>query len=390
MSSEPPLPFYTALLLLCLSTTLNALTLPSDIFALKSFKSQIKPSSIPPWSCLSSWNFTFDPCSSPRTTHFICGLTCTSDSTRVISLVLDPVGYIGTLSPFLSNLTQLTHLDLSDNSFYSQIPSSLSSLSNLQTLTLKSNSFSSNLPPSLFPTLKNLQTLDISHNTLIGTLPQTLKFLSSLKTLDLSFNSLVGPLPNLPPNLSQLALKANSLSGSLLQSSFQGLTQLKVVELSSNTLTGTLNNWFFLLPSLQQIDLANNSLTRVEILDPTARSSEIVAVDLGFNKIEGQLPINFVNFPLLSALSLRYNRFRGPIPGEYGKESLRRLFLDGNFLEGRVPAGFFRRNSVSGSLGDNCLESCPTSLPLCFPSQKPVSVCKEAYRRSPRGFFHYS
>ncbi|XP_077225368.1 uncharacterized protein LOC143858580 [Tasmannia lanceolata] len=372
-----------ALLFLCLATTLQALTLPSDIFALTSFKSLIKPTSISPWSCLASWDFTFDPCSTPRTTHFICGLTCSPDSTRVTSLVLDPAGYVGTLSPFLSNLTQLTHLDLSDNSFYGQLPPSLFTLSNLQTLYLKSNSFSSTLPPSFL--LKNLQELDISHNALTGTLPQTLKFLPSLKILDLSYNFFYGPLPNLPPNLSNLALKANSLSGPILQSSFQGLTQLEVIELSSNNLTGTLKNWFFLLPSLQQIDLANNSLTRVEIFNPTYSNSQLVAVDLSFNKIEGQLPVNFVNFPLLSALSLRYNKLRGAIPKEYGeKESILRLFLDGNFLNGNVPAGFFRRVSVSGSLGDNCLWSCPTSLQLCLPSQKPVSVCKEAYRRRPQ------
>ncbi|KAJ4965507.1 hypothetical protein NE237_017356 [Protea cynaroides] len=379
-------------LLLFLSSLLSshpevqAATLGSDIYALKAFKTSIKPNSIPPWSCLGSWNFSIDPCSLPRRTSFICGISCSPDSTRVTSLVLDPAGYSGTLTPLLSHLTQLIQLDLSDNSFYGPVPSSLSSLGNLKILSLRSNAFSGNIPPSL-TNLAFLQSLDISNNVLTGPLPVTMNSLSSLTTMDLSFNKLTGSLPRLPPNLVELALKANSLSGLLSQSSFQGLTQLEVVELGANRFTGAVQGWFFQLPSLQQVDLANNSFTAVEIQKPrNANNSELVAVDLGFNRIEGYLPLNLASFPLLASLSLRYNRFRGPIPWDYYKKvndnSLRRLFLDGNFLNGKPPAGFFSGgsgSSVAGSFGDNCLESCPASSQLCLSLQKPTSVCRQAY-----------
>lgn len=161
---------------------------------------------------------------------------------------------------------------------------------------------------------------------------------------------------------------------------------MEVIELSENAFTGTLQAWFFLMPSLQQVDLANNSLTRVEVLKPAGGKSELVAVDLGFNKIEGYLPMNFTGHPLLSSLSIRDNRLRGTIPLEYSKTKfLRRLFLDGNFLIGKPPAGFFESdNPVSGSLGDNCLQGCPTSSQLCLPHQKPYAVCKQAYGGKPR------
>lgn len=208
--------------------------------------------------------------------------------------------------------------------------------------------------------------------------------MSSLRRLDLSYNKLTGSLPKLPYNLLELALKANSLSGSLSKSSFDSLTQLEVVELSENSLTGTLQSWFFLLPALQQVDLANNSLTRLEI--PKPANSDLVAVDLGFNKIEGNAPLHFADYPLLSSLSLRYNSLRGTIPLEYSrKKSLRRLFLDGNFLIGKPPPAFFAAGtSVSGSIGDNCLQACPGSSQLCIPSQKPSSICKQAYGGKPR------
>ncbi|XP_050365891.1 leucine-rich repeat receptor-like serine/threonine-protein kinase BAM1 [Argentina anserina] len=360
----------------------QALTSPSDISALKAFKASIKPSSIPSWSCLASWDFTTDPCTLPHRLHFTCGITCSPDSTRVTQITLDPAGYSGTLTPQISQLTHLSTLDLSENSFFGSIPSSISSLSSLQILTLRSNSFSGSLTPSITK-LKSLESLDISHNSLSGFLPNSMASLSTLRRLDLSFNKITGSLPKLPPKLLELALKSNSLSGPLSNSSFDGLTQLEVVELSQNSFSGTLQSWFFLIPSLQQIDLANNSLTAVDITRPTSGGGggELVAVDLSFNRIEGYAPANFAAFPRLSSLSVRYNRLRGKIPVEYGKnKSLKRLYLDGNFLNGQPPPALLTGSSgISGSLGDNCLQGCPSSAKLCLPSQKSNAICKQVY-----------
>ncbi|TKY50963.1 Polygalacturonase inhibitor 1 [Spatholobus suberectus] len=369
----------------------QALTSASDTAALKAFKASIKPSSITPWSCLASWNFTTDPCSLPRRTHFLCGLTCNPDSTRINQITLDPASYSGTLTPLISQLTQLTTLDLSENNFFGPIPSSISSLSNLQTLTLRSNSFSGPIPPSI-TTLKSLQSLDLSHNYLSGYLPNSVSSLTTLRRLDLSFNKLTGPIPKLPPNLLELAIKANSLSGPLQKQNFEGMNNLEVVELSENALSGTVESWFFLLPSLQQVDLANNTFTGVQISRPAAArggssssSSNLVALNLGFNRIRGYAPANLAAYPALSFLSIRYNALRGAIPLEYGEiKSMKRLFLDGNFLVWKPPARLVGAGTaVSGSLGDNCLQGCPGSSQLCSPAQKPSSVCKQAYRGRP-------
>ncbi|KAM6540794.1 hypothetical protein CsatB_005241 [Cannabis sativa] len=378
--------FISLVFFLCFLLSTYALTSPSDISALKAFKASVKPSSIPTWSCLASWDFAAaDPCASPRRTHFTCGLTCSPDSKRVTQITLDPVGYSGTLTPLVSQLTQLATLDLADNYFYGIIPPSISSLANLQSLTLRSNKFSGSVPSSITK-LKLLEALDLSHNSLSGFLPSAMNWMSGLRRLDLSYNQLKGSIPKLPPNLLELALKRNSLSGPLSKSSFDGSTQLEVIELSENSFTGTLQSWFFLLPSIQQVNLANNSLTGVEISSPTAGQSDVVAVDLGFNRIEGYVPVNFAAYPLLSSLTLRYNRLRGKIPLVLAqKKSLKRLFLDGNFLIGQPPASLFGGQApVSGSLGDNCLWGCPASSQLCLPTQKPSSICKQAYGGKPK------
>ncbi|CAF1717398.1 hypothetical protein HID58_085133 [Brassica napus] len=366
----------------------DALTSASDVSALKAFKASVKPNSIPPWSCLASWDFTAsDPCATPRRTHFTCGITCSSDSTRVTQLTLDPVGYTGRLTPLISGLTQLLTLDLADNNFYGSIPSSISSLVSLQTLTLRSNSFSGSLPESV-TRLSSAESIDISRNSLTGSLPKSLSSLSNLRQLDLSYNKLTGSIPKLPQSLIDLALKANSLSGPISKESFTESTQLEVVELAENSFTGTLGAWFFNLQSIQQVDLANNSITGIEVLPPKklAGESDLVAVELGFNRIAGTAPASLAAYPRLSSLSLRYNMLHGAIPAEYERsKTLRRLFLDGNYLTGKAPARFVKpETEVMGSLGNNCLQGCPGKAKMCAPSQKPFSICKQAYGGKPK------
>ncbi|ESQ51015.1 hypothetical protein EUTSA_v10022724mg [Eutrema salsugineum] len=375
------------LLLLLFIFSADALTSQADVSALIAFKAAVKPNSIPPWSCLASWDFaSSDPCASPRRTHFTCGITCSSESTRVTQLTLDPAGYSGRLTPLISGLTQLLTLDLADNKFYGLIPSSLSSLLSLKTLILRSNSFSGSLPESV-TRLNSVESIDISRNSLTGSLPKSMNSLSSLRQLDLSYNKLTGSIPKLPRSLIDLALKSNSLSGPISKESFTDSTQLEIVELAENSFTGTLGAWFFLLQSIQQVDLANNSLTSIEVLPPkVAGESDLVAVELGFNRITGYAPASFAAYPSLSSLSLRYNMLHGVIPSEYERsKTLRRLFLDGNFLTGKPPARFVRPESeVMGSLGNNCLQGCPGKVKMCAPSQKPFSICKQAYGGKPK------
>ncbi|EOA32705.1 hypothetical protein CARUB_v10016003mg [Capsella rubella] len=378
---------FLLLLLLFLTTTTDALTSLSDVSALKAFKATVKPNSIPPWSCLASWDFTVsDPCASPRRTHFTCGITCSSDSTRVIQLTLDPAGYTGRLTPLISGLTELLTLDLAENNFYGVIPSSISSLVSLKTLILRSNSFSGSIPDSVTK-LNSLESIDISRNSLTGSLPKTMNSLLNLRQLDLSYNKLTGAIPKLPRNLIDLALKANTLSGPISKDSFTESTQLEIIELAENSFTGTLGSWFFLLESVQQVDLANNSLTAIEVIPPKlAGENNLVAVELGFNQIKGTAPASFAAYPRLSSLSMRYNMLHGGIPSEYERsKSLRRLYLDGNFLTGKAPARFVRSDAdVMGSLGNNCLQGCPGKAKMCAPSQKPFYICKRAYGGKPK------
>lgn len=373
---------FAVLLLLRFCSPAASITFPADAAALVALKSAIVPSSIPPFSCLSSWNFSAasDPC---RT--FPCGLSCSPDG-RITAIALDPAGYSGYLPAVVSNLSHLQTLDLSNNFFHGSVPSSLSSLSKLQFLVLTSNYFSGTIPFSLLSNLSTLQTLELAHNSFSGSIPASLSSISALAILDFSYNRLAGPIPSsLPPNLITLALRGNSLTGFLIQSTFAPLRRLEVVDLSGNRLSGNLEGWLLNLPKIQQVNLANNSFEKWEVWPAAAGDGggqELVALDLGFNRIGGQLPPELARYPSLVAVTVSYNKLRGEIPWQYhGKKNgaaFRRLFLAGNFLEGRVPAEFFG-GEMGGSFGDNCLEGCPVASEMCSPRQKPGWVCKMVY-----------
>uniref|UniRef100_A0A0C9S9E6 TSA: Wollemia nobilis Ref_Wollemi_Transcript_997_1867 transcribed RNA sequence n=1 Tax=Wollemia nobilis TaxID=56998 RepID=A0A0C9S9E6_9CONI len=390
-----------------------AKTLESDVQALILFKNAVEADTIDPSRCLGSWNFSVDPCDFRSTTQFVCGIRCdvkTGGKSRVTSLALDGVGYRGYVHGAIGNLTELTELNLGGNGFHGTIPESITGLGKLSRLDLSGNMLSGGLPLSL-GRLKSLQVLSLSRNMLSGSLPGSLNDLKSLMRLDLSYNNLGGRIPplggliqlynldmsfnrlvgvipsELPGSLSQLTLKSNLLSGGV-PSSLGRVMGLGVLDLSCNRLSGAIDGSLFSYPELQQVNLANNSFSAISVPDLSGVESQLVAVDIGSNKIGGLLPSNFSTLQSLAALSLRYNGFQGPIPAGYGAKAanaekpLARLFLDGNYLNGGVPREFLRISSekITGSFANNCLESCPSNVLLCKGAQRPASVCRRAYR----------
>lgn len=160
------------------------------------------------------------------------------------------------------------------------------------------------------------------------------------------------------------------------------LRRLEVADLAGNRLNGTVEGWLLKLPKIQQVNLANNGFQKWEVWPATAGGGggeELVAVDLGFNRIVGQLPPELAGYPSLVSVTVSYNKLRGEIPWQYHEKkdgaAFRRLFLVGNFLQGRIPAEFFGEEMV-GSFGDNCFEECPLDSEKCSPRQKPGWVCK--------------
>ncbi|KAF7809690.1 putative LRR receptor-like serine/threonine-protein kinase [Senna tora] len=383
--------------------TAQSKTFWGDIQVLKQLKYALQNASVTPGSCLSSWDFTLDPCDNLFSEKFTCGFRCdvvVSGSSRLTELTLDQAGYAGSLAssstwnlPYLetldvsnnyfsgqipeslSNLTRLRRLALSGNSFTGEIPSSIGSLSNLEELYLDNNNLEGPIPSSLNK-LKRLKRLEIQINNLNGHIPTDLGSLTDLYYLDISDNAITGGIPaSLPNSLVELSARNNSLSGFLTSESFRDLMYLQVLDLSYNKLTGSVPIVLFEIPSLEQLSLSFNELSSMEI--PASSSSYnlgsesgLIAVDLSNNGIEGLLPSFMGMMPKLTSLSLENNKFTGMIPTQYALKTVfpeedvsafERLLLGGNYLIGGIPSPLLvlKEGSANVRLGDNCLYRCP-------------------------------
>lgn len=131
-----------------------------------------------------------NPCSDFNSN--LAGATCNNG--RIYKLSLQNLDLRGSISPFISNCTNLQSLDLSNNSLAGPIPVELQYLVNLAVLNLSSNRLSSAIPPSL-AMCAYLNVIDLHDNTLTGPIPPQLGSLMRLSVFDVSNNKLSGPIP---------------------------------------------------------------------------------------------------------------------------------------------------------------------------------------------------
>ncbi|KAF8410519.1 hypothetical protein HHK36_003050 [Tetracentron sinense] len=372
-----------------------------DVEVLKELKKGLDPGSVTPGSCLSSWDFSVDPCDHIFGPRFTCGFRCdlvVSGLSRVTEISLDQAGYTGSLSSTTWNLPYLETLELADNFFAGSIPDSFSNLTRLRRLSLSSNSFSGYIPSSI-GSLSNLEELYLDNNRLQGSIPESFNDLMSLKRLELQGNKLSGGFPDLGSlkNLYFLDASDNGISGripaslpaslveiSMRNNNFQGdlpekigsLGFLQVMDLSHNRLSGAVLSVLFDHPSLQQLNLAHNKFSFLQVPRKMGTESQLIALDLSNNELRGLLPAFMAMMPKLSALSFEQNKFTGMIPSQYalktvvpevGSSPFERLLLGGNYLFGPIPSPLMALKPGSSvvNLVDNCLFRCPETFFFC-------------------------
>ncbi|KAJ4846311.1 Receptor-like protein 44 [Turnera subulata] len=178
-----PLLLFT--LLTCTSLTTSD---PNDEACLTHLSQSLKD----PTKSLQNWtqpNFA-NPCSG--FTSYLPGATCNNG--RIYKLSLTNLSLQGSISPYLSNCTNLQSLDLSSNSLTGPIPADLQSLVNLAVLNLSSNRLQGEIPPQL-AMCAYLNVIDLHDNFLSGQIPQQLGLLARLSAFDVSNNKLSGPIP---------------------------------------------------------------------------------------------------------------------------------------------------------------------------------------------------
>ncbi|KAM5579810.1 receptor-like protein 3 [Rosa sericea] len=317
------------------------------------------------------------------------GILCGPDD-RVLHLWLPGRGLSGSVSPAITNLTYLTHLNLSQNTLLGVLPDGLfSSLFHLQVLDLSFNRLNGHLPVSSNEASK-LQIVDLSSNYFNGTIPSVASgslsifnvsknsFAGSipisvfckngsnhnnLTFMDFSFNRFTDPIPtglascsklqifragfnalsgHLPDDifgladLQQLSLPVNRLSGPI-GNGIVGLTNLKILELYSNQLVGDIPSQIGNLVRLEKLVLHSNNLTGA--IPPSLNNcTNLSTLNLRVNNLTGELSaFNFSTFQLLTTLDLGNNNFTGKLPQSlYSCKSLTAIRLASNNLQGQI------------------------------------------------------
>lgn len=207
--------------------------------------------------------------------------------------------------------------------------------------------------------------LDLAGRGLTGGLPSSLARLEKLIRLNLSWNSLQGPIPTelllRMPQLRVLDLSHNSLTGELVgvapAALGAGASKLSHLDVSFNGLTRLCTGVFFGLPRLRTFSAESNLLTGVMPYSLSS-CSELEYLNMANNSLHGTLAaLNFTHLTRLGAVHLGWNRLRGSIPASLSCcRDLRVVNLRRNELSGTVPSTFRRLRALSFlDIGNNSI-----------------------------------
>lgn len=188
--------------------------------------------------------------------------------------------------------------------------------------------------------------LNLFGMSMSGTLGDDIGSLTELRILDLSSNNLDGPLPAAIGKLLKLEYLALVGCGFIgpVPSELGNLSQLKFFALNSNKLTGSIPPSLGKLSNVTWLDLADNQLTGSLPMsrDNGTGLDQLVKAEhfhFNYNMLEGSVPESLFN----STMHLRHilfdrNNFTGPIPASIGGiPSLEVLRLNNNGFMGEVP-----------------------------------------------------
>ncbi|KAE9457523.1 hypothetical protein C3L33_10572, partial [Rhododendron williamsianum] len=224
--------------------------------------------------------------------------------------------------------------------------------------------------PDFLPVLcqiNSLESIDLSDN-LLSSIPSGFMTacgnLSGLRELNFSRNRLSGSLPNFDGflKLESLDLSHNSLNGTIsLQ--LDGLVSLKNLSLGYNQFIGSVPTHLGKYMVLEKLGLYGNHFDG-KIPKEIANYSNLTLIDLSVNNLSGSIPDRFGELQNLQVLILSSNSLSGGIPQFLSNvKTLRRFAANQNSFSGDIPPGitqFLRNldlsyNQLNGSLPSDLL-----------------------------------
>ncbi|KAB5514240.1 hypothetical protein DKX38_028146 [Salix brachista] len=166
-----------------------------------------------------------------------------------------------------------------------------------------------------------------------------------------------------------LRLPGVGLMGSIPTNTLGRLSQLRVLSLRSNRLSGEIPSDFSNFTLLRSLYLQNNVFTG-DFPPSLTRLTRVSRLDLSSNDFTGSIPFSVNNLNHLTGLFLQNNRFAGSLPS-LNLSNLTDFNVSNNNLNGSIPPVLARFPAASFS---GNLQLCGSPLPSCnpfFPSPAP-------------------
>ena len=231
----------------------------------------------------------------------------------------------------------------------------------IESIGLDDNSLSGVLPSELV-SLQRLRVLQFDLNGGIGgMIPDAYGDLSNLRILDLEFNALTGAIPEnlyMATSLVELSLNSNFLVGDI-SPSVGDLQMLDVLQLDNNMIQGEIPPEIGELESLSFLTVNTNEITGV-IPQTLANNTRLRTIAAQQNELRGPIPSFLGDLELLETINLFDNFLTGMVPSQLGRlTNLENLFLHFNFLTGTMPDEIcaLRRAGTLVQLTADCLNA---------------------------------
>ncbi|KAI3753652.1 hypothetical protein L2E82_25711 [Cichorium intybus] len=225
---------------------------------------------------------------------------------RILSIMANRLN--GTIPEELGDISTLEELVVEDNWLGGQLPQNLGRLSRLRRFLASSNNFTGTIPNS-YRNLSSLEDFRIDGSTLSGTIPDLIGNWTNITRLDMQGTSMDGPIPStlsLLTNMKELRISDLAGSSRMTFPNLQAMTSLKELILRNCLLTGPIPDYFGGLNELKNIDLSFNSLNGT--IPDSIQRLDFDALFLNNNSLSGPIPERIFG-RTNDKIDLSYNNF---------------------------------------------------------------------------------
>ncbi|WCJ34183.1 Receptor kinase-like protein Xa21 [Euphorbia peplus] len=312
----------------------------TDYISLLKFKQGITSD---PHGIFKSWNSSLHFCS-------WFGVTCGHRHQRVTSLTLQGQNLVGSVSPYIGNLSFIRILDLQNNTFRGNLPPETGNLFRLQRYLVNNNSISGEIPKNL-SMCKELRTIFLRFNQFEGRIPPEIGSLAKLEILVLDGNYIGGEIPPSLSNLSSLttfSIAENNLAGNI-PAELARLKSVTYFSVGENYLSGMVPPSLFNISSVLVFSTVNNQLYGTVPSTIGLTLPNLQAIHLGGNNFSGPIPTSISNASHLNIFDVIENKFEGQVPNLGNHPNLSRIGLSHNDLGTNSPSDLMFLASLKNS-----------------------------------------